>query len=110
APVSVQEDTSEQFESGEMMEQGVVFRVQIRAKYRKKMSIAAIKSRFNLNETIYEDYHKGYYIYTIGNYRTYQQARNKREQLTASNGINDAFVVAFRDGTRLDKLSDLERF
>ncbi len=111
APTAVQEDTSEQFESGEtMMEQGVVFRVQIRAKYRKKMSIAALKSRFNLNETIYEDYHKGYYIYTIGNYSTYQQARNKREELTVVNGINDAFVVAFRNGKRLDKLSELDRF
>jgi len=48
--------------------------------------------------------HDGYYIYTIGSFDTYEQARTARDILRRVNGIRDAFVVAFRNGYRLDKL------
>jgi len=91
-------------------EQGVVFRVQIRAKYQKKISKENLVNKFNLQETIYEDYHDGYYIYTVGNFSSYEGARSKRDKLINQHGVKDAFVTAFKDGERVDKLKDLERF
>lgn len=94
----------------EKMQQGVVFRVQIRAKYQKKMSRDALADRYNINEEIYEDYHEGYYIYTVGNFSTYEQAKRKRDQLINQHGVPDAFVTAFKNGERVNKLKELERF
>jgi len=94
----------------EKMQQGVVFRVQIRAKYQKKMSRDALADKYNINEEIYEDYHEGYYIYTVGNFSTYEQAKRKRDQLINQHGVPDAFVTAFKDGKRVNKLKELERF
>ncbi|MCF8307929.1 MAG: porin family protein [Bacteroidales bacterium] len=96
--------------AAEKMEREVVFRVQIRAKYQKKMSKEVIANQFNLNERIYEDFHNGYYIYTIGDFSTYEQARRKRDRLINQHGVNDAFVTAFKNGERVDKLKELEQF
>jgi len=80
------------------------YRVQIRAKYAKALSISYLSKLYSIpKEQIKEDTHNGYYIYSIGSFNTYGDAREKRNQVRA-NGIPDAFVVAFRDGKRLDKL------
>ncbi|MGM0566092.1 MAG: outer membrane protein [Bacteroidota bacterium] len=94
----------------ERIDEGTVFRVQIRAKYQRKMSVEAMKNQYNLDEKIYEDRHGGYYIYTVGNFSTYEEAKQKRQTLNRRHGISDAFVVAFVDGKRVNKLSDLDRF
>lgn len=91
-------------------QQGLVFRVQIRAKYQKKIPKENLANKFNIQETIYEDYHDGYYIYTVGNFSSYEGARNKRDQLINRHGVKDAFVTAFKDGERVDKLKELDRF
>ena len=81
------------------------YRVQIRARYGKALSITYLKNRYHItHSTIREDMHDGYYIYTIGSFDTYEQARARRDTLRRVNGIRDAFVVAFRNGYRLDKL------
>lgn len=109
APVRSEEEKQDTYDQ-QRVDEGTVFRVQIRAKYHKKMSIPALKSQFDINETIYEDYHGGYYIYTLGNFSTYDAAKRKRENLTRVHGVKDAFVVAFVNGRRVNKLSDLEQF
>lgn len=81
------------------------YRVQIRARYGKALSVTYLKNRYHItHSTIREDMHDGYYIYTIGSFDTYEQARAARDVLRRVNGIRDAFVVAFRNGYRLDKL------
>ncbi len=81
------------------------YRVQISAKYGKRIAIGWISKKYGLSQNkIREDKHNGYYIYTIGSYQTYEQALTKRDQLRNRNGVNDAFVVAFKNGYRLDKL------
>ena len=110
APEKTQQDEQASYEKEQRVDEGTIFRVQIRAKYRKKMSVSALKNQYNLQETIYEDYHGGYYIYTVGNFSTYEAAKRKRQELTRYKGISDAFVVAFVNGRRLNKLSDLEQF
>lgn len=118
APVitTQEEPQATDFNSGSSYERNLdfnnstVFRVQIRARYRTKMSIESLQRKYNLDERIYESYHNGYYIYTTGNFATYEQARAFRQTLTYNNGVKDAFVVVFVNGKRLDKLSDLKKF
>ncbi len=107
---SEQEERTKYDKDDERKDEGTVFRVQIRAKYQRKMSKEAIKNQYNLDDRIYEDRHGGYYIYTVGNFSTYEEAKQKRQTLNRRHGITDAFVVAFVDGKRVNKLSDLDRF
>ena len=81
------------------------YRVQIRAKYGQPISLAWLSRKYGLPQNeIREDKHNGYYIYTVGAYATYIQARTRRDELRNRYGITDAFVVAFKNGYRLDKL------
>ncbi len=81
------------------------YRVQILAKYGKTMSLQKIGNMYNIPvDMIKQNSHNGYYIYTTGSFSTYEGARQKRNQLRMNNGVGDAFVVAFKNGERLDKL------
>ena len=81
------------------------YRVQIRAKYGQRIPVEWISRKYGLSQNeIREDKHNGYYIYTVGSYETYEQARTRRDQIRGRYGIGDAFVVAFKNGYRLDKL------
>jgi len=81
------------------------YRVQIRAKYGNAISTNHLSNTYNIAlGQIRQDMHNGYYIYTVGSFETYEQARARRNELRSYNGITDAFVVAFRNGSRMDKL------
>ncbi len=81
------------------------YRVQIRAKYGNAISIQKLSAQYNIPASeIKQNTYNGFYIYTIGSFPNYEAAREKRNQLRNYNGIVDAFVVAFRDGQRLNKL------
>ena len=81
------------------------FRVQIKAKYGKPLSREKLSAQYNIPvDEIQEDRHNGYYIYTVGSYATYNEARDRRNVIRNVNGIYDAFVVAFNECGRLDKL------
>ena len=80
------------------------YRVQIAAKYGRELAKQYLSNTYNINiNDIKEDRFNNYYIYTIGSFETYDQARDKRN-LIRSQGISDAFVVAFKNGRRLSKL------
>lgn len=81
------------------------FRVQIKAKYGKPLSRKKLSAQYNIPiAEIQESRHNGYYIYTVGSYATYDEARDRRNVIRNVNGIYDAFVVAFNECGRLDKL------
>ncbi len=81
------------------------YRVQIRARYQKSVSLSYLSKHYRIPEgSIRIDMHNGYYIYTVGAYDTYMQARTERDILRTKNGVSDAFVVAFKNGRRMDKL------
>ncbi len=81
------------------------YRVQIRAKFGKPLSRDKLSAQYGIPvEEILEDRHNGYYIYTVGSYATYDEAKDRRNKLRNVNGIYDAFVVAFNECGRLDKL------
>lgn len=84
---------------------GLEYRVQIRAKYGNAISIQKLSDTYNLpSAQIKQNLHNGFYIYTVGSFSNYESAREKRNELRSQNGIVDAFVVAFKDGQRLNKL------
>lgn len=81
------------------------YRVQIRAKYGNKISRQSLSNSYNIPVSdIKENTHNGFFIYTVGSFNTYEEAKAKRNQLRSYNGIMDAFVVAFENGVRLNKL------
>lgn len=81
------------------------YRVQIRAKLGNAISINHLSDIYNISVSqIRQDRHNGYFIYSVGSFNSYEQARAKRNELRMNNGITDAFVVAFSNGSRLDKL------
>ena len=83
----------------------IEYRVQIRAKYGHPIPLNWLSKKYGIPANqIREDKHNGYYIYTVGSYDTYGQARTRRDALRKYSGVNDAFVVAFKNGYRLDKL------
>ncbi len=81
------------------------YRVQIRAAYQKRISKVMLSEKFKIPvEKIKEDRHRGYYIYSVGSYATYEEAGARRDELKSKHGVYDAFVVCFSKGSRLHKL------
>ena len=84
---------------------GLNFRVQILARFSGPLSVEQISKTFKIPASdITQGTYEGHYIYTIGRYEGYDEARIKRDEIRYYYGIGDAFVVAFDDGKRLDKI------
>ena len=81
------------------------YRVQIRAKLGNPISVNHLSNTYNIpTNEIKQNTFNGYYIYTVGSFATYEEARTKRNQLRSYNGATDSFVVAFRSCNRMAKL------
>lgn len=81
------------------------YRVQIRASYQKPASVTYLSKHYHIAQSrIRTDIYRGYYIYTVGSFDTYQQARTERNIIRTKNGVTDAFVVFFKNGRRIAKL------
>ncbi len=77
--------------------QGICFRVQIGSSA-NKLSPNFFKDNFGITEDIYEEQVDGQYKYTVGYFKTYQEARKHSEKITSVQG---AFVTAYKDGKRI---------
>lgn len=81
------------------------YSVQIRANYEKRLSKMALSNTYNIPfNHINESMHNNYYIYTVGSFRTYDEAKEFRTKLRSENRVYDAFIVAFSYGKRMSKL------
>lgn len=88
---------------------GLEYRVQILARFHGPLSIKFISTTYLIPMyELREDTYEGHIIYTVGSYKTYQEARKKRDELRSLFGITDAFVVAFDKGYRLDQLPEAQ--
>ncbi|HDO27143.1 MAG TPA: hypothetical protein ENH02_03405 [Bacteroidetes bacterium] len=89
--------------------QGLNYRVQILARFTGPLSVEYISHEFKIpaNE-IKEETFQGHFIYTVGAFETYDEARIKRDEIRYYYGVKDAFVVAFNKGVRLEQLPDAE--
>ncbi len=81
-------------------ETGVTYRVQISAGH------AAVSSNYfarhkSFNENVLVENHEGWIKYTVGSFKKYRQARDKREDVTNGFNFQGPFVTAYNDGTRI---------
>ncbi len=80
------------------------YSIQIIAKQKGELNIPMFRNKYSFQREITHHYHEGYNIYTTGQFNSYNEARAVRDQIRGQNGISDAFVVAFKNGVRLNKL------
>ncbi len=85
---------------------GIEYRVQIGAFKENKSAETQLAAKHKITETIQEESVDGWYKYTVGSFRTYNEAAKYRDNFIARFGIASAFVVAYKDGKRLPKITD----
>jgi len=83
-----------------MPEKGVYYRVQIAAGH-KPIDIKRYFTRYNIKHDVRTEKHEGWYKYSIGSFKEYKEARDFRILIWNSTRINDAFVTAYNNGTRI---------
>ena len=82
-------------------ESSVRYKVQIAAA-KREVNQQYFIDRHSITQTVSIEFHETWYKYTIGGYDVYKQARDKRNEVWATeNKINDAFVTAYNSGERI---------
>lgn len=81
-------------------EEGVYFRVQIAAGH-KLVDMKRYFKRLSISEDVRTERHEGWYKYSIGSFAEYQFARNRRNDIWSTTPVDDAFVAAYNNGTRI---------
>lgn len=85
----------------------VEFRIQLRASYNLRLSTDSLARIFGLDEKITEEKIGRWYKYSVGSFKTYAEAKKYRSEINGKPGIKDPFIIAYYDGKRLNKLSEL---
>lgn len=80
------------------------YRVQVLATREGPANLIKFRNKYDFRLDVKQDMFRGYYIYTLGSFETYDEARIYRDGIRNRYGITDAFVVAFENGNRLSKL------
>jgi len=73
------------------------FKIQILAS-RNKLNQESIQKRYQGKERIDENLEEDWYKYTIGNFKTYKEARLLRDRLK----VDGSFIVAYLNGKRIE--------
>ncbi|MFN4235492.1 MAG: hypothetical protein ACK4IK_11885 [Bacteroidia bacterium] len=79
---------------------GINFRVQIAAGH-TPVSASYFKTTKGIEDYVNVEDHEGWKKYTIGGYTQYKEARDKREYVKTTNGVNGPFVTAYNNGVRI---------
>lgn len=104
---AVKEEVAEEFQTLEKPE--MEYRVQILAKFNGPLSINYISTKYIIPKyELKEEIYNGHFIYTVGSFKTYDEARSKRNELRTLYGITDAFIVVFDEGSRLDTFPEIK--
>ena len=82
------------------VQDGLYFRVQLAAT-RRFRDVNTTYSGYGLSKPVKIESDQGWYKYTAGSFGSYRQALEFRNTLTAK-GISGAFIVAYRNGKRID--------
>jgi hypothetical protein len=82
------------------VQDGIYYRVQLAATTWFSDANKAFAAN-NLSRPVLVERHDGLYKYTIGSFNTYKEANDFRNTVL-SNGIRGAFVVAYRNGKRIN--------
>jgi hypothetical protein len=81
-------------------EKGVYYRVQVAAGH-KAINIKKYFLRYNITHEVRTEKHEGWYKYSIGSFGEYREARDFRMMIWNTTKVNDAFVAAYNNGTRI---------
>lgn len=87
---------------------GVEFRIQIGAFSTQDEHLAIIR-RYNITDPFKEEFHKRYYKYTVGSLKTFKDAERWRDAFIQRTTLQDVFIVAYRDGVRLNHVNEARR-
>lgn len=79
---------------------GINYRVQIAAGH-TPVSPGYFKSTKGINYFVNVEDHEGWKKYTIGGYAQYKEARDQREFVKNTFGVNGPFVTAYNNGVRI---------
>ncbi len=87
----------------------ISYRVQITAILKNRVPVDQIIKKFNLNDSVREDFHKGWFKYSIGNFPDYYEAKKFRDKLISENKTYGAFVVMVKDDIRMDDMDTIQK-
>lgn len=85
---------------------GLEFRVQCGA-FSSRKDGQKIISKSIIGDEVWEEYHNGLYKYTVGSFKTYEEALRFRDQFIQKSKIWTAFIVGYQNGVRLKTLSQV---
>ena len=85
---------------------GVYFRVQLAAT-RRFQDAGSLFNKYRLSRKVLVEKQAGLFKYTAGSFSNYTQAKAFKDT-AVSRGLRDAFVVAYRNGKRIDIMDALQ--
>jgi hypothetical protein len=79
----------------------VTYHVQIGAFKNTAVTAALLKKMYHIKENIRSEFHESLSKFMIGEHDEYKGARDHREEAKRTNGVSNAFVVAYNEGKRI---------
>lgn len=79
---------------------GSYYRVQLAA-HQKPFDAPKFYKDLGVNQEVFVEQHNKLYKYTAGSFTTYNEANSYKEQVEKLRGVSGAFVVPYKDGSRI---------
>ncbi|MCD6332453.1 MAG: SPOR domain-containing protein, partial [Bacteroidales bacterium] len=86
--------------------QGVEYKIQVGAFRDKSQGGTRLARKYGITESLSEEYTNGWYKYTVGSFRSYNEAVRFRNSFINKTKLWSAFIVAYKNGKRLPRISD----